>query len=84
MVPKGSIALDGISLTLGPELGDDRFEVFLIPHTLAVTTLGRKGPGDRVNVETDILGKYLLRYLGRDRAGGGVDLSTLRRTGFDD
>jgi riboflavin synthase len=84
MVPKGSVALDGISLTLGPQLERDRFEVFLIPHTLEVTTLGAKRPGDRVNVETDILGKYLLRYLDRVAPGGSVDGETLRRTGFDD
>jgi len=70
MVPKGSVCVDGISLTVGPELTPETFDVFLIPHTLEVTTLGRKGPGDPVNLETDILGKYLLRYL----AGGRTSI----------
>lgn len=60
MVPKGSVAVDGVSLTL-VNVERDRFSVELIPHTLAVTTLGFKGPGDPVNIETDILGKYVLR-----------------------
>lgn len=57
MVPKGSIAVDGVSLTL-VDVGDDEFRVMLIPHTLAVTTLGARRLGDRVNVETDLLAKY--------------------------
>lgn len=57
---KGSIAVDGVSLTIA---ACDRgwFEVMLIPHTLAVTTLGEKGPGDEVNLEYDILAKHLVR-----------------------
>ena len=58
MVPKGSIAVDGISLTL-VDVTADVFSVALIPHTLAVTTLGFKGPGDAVNLETDLLAKYV-------------------------
>jgi riboflavin synthase len=60
IVEKGSIAVDGVSLTVA---GCDRgwFEVMLIPHTLAVTTLGEKGPGDEVNLEYDILAKHLVR-----------------------
>jgi riboflavin synthase len=58
MVSKGSVAVDGVSLTL-VEVGDDRFSVALIPHTLAHTTLGFKGPGAAVNVETDLLAKYV-------------------------
>src|SRR5690606_18594360 len=57
VVDKGSICLDGVSLTL-TAVGDDHVEVALIPTTLELTTLGRKGVGDRVNVEVDILGKY--------------------------
>jgi riboflavin synthase len=63
LVPKGSIAVDGISLTVGPEVADDACELFIIPHTLAQTTLGSARPGDAVNVETDLLGKYVQRYL---------------------
>jgi riboflavin synthase len=59
LVPKGSIAVDGVSLTLVGVKGD-RISVSLIPHTLKVTTLGMKRRGDRVNIETDILGKYVL------------------------
>jgi riboflavin synthase len=57
MVPKGSIAVDGISLTL-VNVEADRFSVALIPHTLAITTLGGLRVGDRVNLETDLLAKY--------------------------
>jgi riboflavin synthase len=62
MVSKGSIAVDGVSLTLVDVL-DDRFSVALIPHTLSMTTLGFKRAGDAVNLETDILGKYVVKYL---------------------
>jgi len=62
MVPKGSIAVDGISLTL-VDVTRDGFSVMLIPHTLAVTTLGFKQPGDPVNLETDMLAKYVARAL---------------------
>ena len=58
MVSKGSITVDGISLTL-VDVEEDRFSVALIPHTLEVTTLGIRQPGDAVNIETDILGKYM-------------------------
>jgi riboflavin synthase len=58
MASKGSVAIDGISLTL-VDVEHDRFSVALIPHTLAVTTLGRRKVGDRVNLETDILAKYV-------------------------
>ncbi len=62
VVAKGSVALDGVSLTVA-SLHADRFTVALIPHTLEVTTLGSLGPGDRLNVETDLLGKYVQRLL---------------------
>lgn len=63
MASKGSVAVDGVSLTL-VEVLDDRFSVQLIPHTLAVTTLGRRNVGDRVNVETDLLAKYVQKAFG--------------------
>ncbi len=63
MVEKGSIAVDGVSLTL-VEVGPDSFSVMLIPHTLAVTTLGTYRPGDRVNIETDMLAKHVQKLLG--------------------
>ncbi|HJU34017.1 MAG TPA: riboflavin synthase [Nitrososphaera sp.] len=62
VVPKGSIAVDGISLTL-VEVERNRVSISLIPHTLKVTTLGMRHIGDRVNIETDILGKYVLTSL---------------------
>lgn len=68
MVGKGSIAIDGVSLTL-VDVADDRFSVALIPHTLQVTTLGRLQVGDRVNLETDLLAKYVQQQL---RAGQGT------------
>lgn len=67
VVEKGSIALDGISLTVAA-VGDDWLEVAIIPHTWQVTSLGHKTPGDTVNVEVDILAKYVERLL----AGRGV------------
>ncbi len=62
VVPKGSIAVDGVSLTL-VDVKNDRVSVSLIPNTLSVTTLGHRSKGDRVNIETDILGKYILSNL---------------------
>lgn len=62
LVPKGSVAIDGVSLTvLDPQAG--AFSVALIPHTLAVTTLADRQPGDRVNLEADVVGKYVRHYL---------------------
>ena len=62
MAAKASVAVDGVSLTL-VDVERDRFSVALIPHTLAVTTLGRRAVGDRVNIETDLLAKYVERQL---------------------
>lgn len=62
MVPKGSVAIDGVSLTL-VNVEPERFSIALIPHTLDVTTLGRRAVGDAVNIETDILGKYVQKLL---------------------
>jgi riboflavin synthase len=62
LVPKGSIALDGVSLTVA-EVGDDTVSVWLIPHTLAVTNLHTRRVGDLINLEFDVLGKYVERML---------------------
>jgi len=62
MVSKGSVAVDGVSLTL-VDVGVDRFSIALIPHTLAKTTLGFKGPGALVNLETDLISKYVWKCL---------------------
>jgi riboflavin synthase len=64
LVEKGSVAVDGVALTV-VEIGRAGFEVALIPHTLAVTTLGELAPGTPVNLEADVLGKYVRRYLSR-------------------
>ncbi len=62
VVEKGSIAVDGVSLTVAA-LGADSFTVSLIPTTLAATTLGRRAPGDQVNLEVDVLAKHVERLL---------------------
>jgi riboflavin synthase len=62
MASKGSVAVDGVSLTL-VDVESNRFSVALIPHTLEATTLGRLGVGDAVNIETDVLAKYVERQL---------------------
>jgi riboflavin synthase len=62
LVPKGSVAVDGVSLTV-VNLEPEGFDVALVPHTLQVTTLGRLAPGRRVNLEADVLGKYVKRYV---------------------
>ena len=62
IVEKGSVTVDGVSLTVVAAL-EDGFTVAVIPHTAEVTTLGRKGPGDRVNLEVDVMAKYVERLL---------------------
>jgi riboflavin synthase len=69
MVSKGSVAVDGVSLTL-VDVAGDRFSVALIPHTLSQTTLGFKTIGAAVNLETDILAKYVYRYLAAGQPTG--------------
>lgn len=78
---KGSVALDGVSLTVNRTSGET-FEIMLIPHTLSVTTLERMAPGRRLNVEVDLLARYVVRYF---EATGGADNgleATLRRAGY--
>jgi riboflavin synthase len=65
---KGSIAVDGVSLTVS-DVGDDWFEVSLIPETLVATTLGTLTPGDRVNIETDILARHVARLMQFEKKG---------------
>jgi riboflavin synthase len=82
IVAKGSVAVDGISLTVNEAL-DDRFSVMIIPHTLEQTTLTGLQVGDRVNIETDLIGKYVARLLGTDdTAPRGVTLDLLAKSGF--
>ena len=82
VVPKGSIAIDGISLTVN-EYQEGEIEMTLIPFTIEKTGLKGKRVGDRVNVEADILGKYVEKIMERgDRKAGHVDRSFLREHGF--
>jgi len=82
VVQKGSIAIDGISLTVNECQGDE-IRITLIPFTLQRTTLLEKRVGERVNVETDILGKYVESLLGRKRfEGKGFDREFLKMHGF--
>ncbi len=81
VINKGSIAIDGISLTV-VDYDKNSFRVSIIPHTASMTTLGFKKPGDTVNLEADMLAKFVERLLG-DRAGtGGIDKEFLFRNGF--
>ena len=62
LIPKGSVTVDGVSLTVAA-LEEEVFAVALIPHTLAVTTLGQRRPGDPVNLEMDVIGKYVRGFV---------------------
>lgn len=84
VVFKGSIAIEGISLTVAA-IEDGVVSVTIIPHTYAHTNLPSKKPGDRLNLETDILAKYVEKLLGGKAAGAssqGLDLSRLREEGY--
>lgn len=88
VVEKGSVTVDGVSLTVN-QVWDDRFALNIIPHTWRETTLSLLRPGDVVNIETDLIGKYVARLMGRDaapaRADGpatGLSLDALARAGF--
>ena len=79
---KGSVAIDGISLTVN-SVGPDSFSVNVIPHTAAKTTLFGKRVGDEVNIETDLLCRYLERLLaGKETKEGGLTLDLLAKSGF--
>jgi len=81
MVPKGSVAVDGVSLTL-VEVARDSFSVAMIPATLEKTTLSDLAVGSKVNIELDLIGKYVRRYLQQLSGGGGLTLEKLREAGF--
>jgi riboflavin synthase len=88
IIEKGSVAVDGISLTINT-CAYDGFGVSIIPHTAAITTIGVKGTGDRVNIETDMLGKYVERFLNRkspgpetDKPASAIDREFLAKAGF--
>ncbi len=87
IIEKGSIAVDGISLTINA-CENDFFEVNIIPQTGMVTTLLRKKIGDLVNIETDLIGKYVEKFFSEGRSAreekpsSGIDLETLVKHGF--
>ena len=89
MIQKGSVAIDGVSLTIN-DCGATHFQVSIIPHTAEMTTVGMKAVGAAVNIETDMIGKYVERFVsGKGKAGDpttrhGVDLNLLARSGFLD
>ncbi len=86
IINKGSIAIDGISLTVvdydSRPTGGGSFRVSIIPHTASMTTLGFKKPGDTVNLEADMLAKFVERLLGSRAEAGGIDKQFLARNGF--
>lgn len=79
VVFKGAVAVDGVSLTVS-SVQPEGFEVTLIPLTLAQTTFDRLRPGESVNVEADIIGKYVLKYL--ESRGSGISLDFLKKHGY--
>ncbi|MCK5783927.1 MAG: riboflavin synthase [Desulfobacterales bacterium] len=89
MIQKGSVAVDGISLTIN-DCRSDNFDVSIIPHTAMLTTIGFKKIGDPVNIETDIIGKYVERFITKRPDGNNekqsgqssVDMELLVKTGF--
>ena len=88
MIPKGSVAVDGVSLTIN-KCDDKGFEVSIIPHTAKLTKIGLKRAGDHVNIETDMIGKYVERFIaGRytidddKKASSSIDMKLLEKTGF--
>ncbi|NIP82712.1 MAG: riboflavin synthase, partial [Gemmatimonadetes bacterium] len=81
---KGSVCLDGVSLTVNGVAGS-RFDVNLVPHTLEATALGERRPGDPLNLEVDLIARYLERLVQGGKtsaAGGGLDGGSLDRAGF--
>lgn len=81
LVEKGSVAVDGISLTVVDVLLDG-FTIVIIPHTARVTTIGFKGPGDTVNLEADIIGKYVAKFLNREKNSESGLMNALMNGGY--
>lgn len=81
IVYKGSIAVDGVSLTIA-DVTEDTFSVCLIPQTIRMTVFRERRVGDRVNLETDILGKYVYRFLGERIQSSGLTVEKLQAEGF--
>ena len=89
IIEKGSVAVDGISLTVN-RCGNTFFEVNIIPQTGRATTLLKKRVGDSLNIETDLIGKYVERILSMDKSGrkegsfSNIDMEMLFRQGFSE
>lgn len=83
IVEKGSIAVDGISLTV-VDVSDDTFSIVIIPHTAKVTTMGSKAVGDTVNLESDIIGKYVAKFLGKGEKNNSDEslMKSLMKAGY--
>lgn len=81
LVEKGSVSVDGISLTV-VDILKNSFTVMIIPHTAKLTTIGFKGPGDTVNIEADILGKYVARFLNKEGNRDSSFMKTLMEEGY--
>jgi riboflavin synthase len=88
IIVKGSVAVDGISLTVN-NCGRDSFEVSIIPHTAGLTTIGFKNIGASINIETDMIGKYIERFVTKkrhpdnnDTGESSIDMQFLAKTGF--
>ena len=81
LVEKGSVTVDGISLTVVDILRRS-FTVTIIPHTALLTTIGFKGPGDTVNIEVDVIGKYVARFLNKGMDKDTRLMKTLMEEGF--
>ena len=83
LIPQGSIAVDGVSLTVA-RLDSQQFTVSLIPHTASETTLEKRAVGERVNIEVDLLGKYVERFLnaGKEEEGSQLSRDFLSKHGF--
>lgn len=88
MIQKGSVAVDGISLTIN-NCDDGGFDVSIIPHTAMITTIGFKDTGDKVNIETDLIGKYVERFVSKKKpeekhgqSKSAIDKDFLLKTGF--
>lgn len=89
MIQKGSVAVDGISLTIN-RCDSASFEISVIPHTAKITTIGFKKINELVNIETDLIGKYVERFitnpgdesLSKKNEGSGIDMKFLSKTGF--
>jgi riboflavin synthase len=86
MIVKGSVAVDGVSLTIN-HLEAGRFSVSMIPHTAALTTIGFKQTGERVNIEVDMIGKYVEKFLSAQQGrpavpASGVSMELLAKKGY--